>query len=188
MGETGPSFLIWKKKLLIFSLEGLDFGIRFWLWRKMTVNDKNERNSVISRHPLNLLTLVLWTDKTSCLIQNLRGQKWCHVVLKSSSSWSTTRKKKSSSFNSAHPQGVLRKTLFLRAAWAALLAGKLSFWLHVSCAFLSHGNSRVLQDLWLLFPHQATTMPRLFHPCNLKGSKIKVWSLCLGLKQLSGFS
>lgn len=179
MGETRPLFLIWKE-LLNFLLEGLGFGMRFWLWRKMIVNDTNDRNSVISWHPLNLLTLVFWTDKTSCLIQNFRGQRWCHVVLKGSSSWSTTRKKKSSSFNSVHPQGVLRKTLFLRAAWAALLAGKLSFWFHISCTFLSHGNSRVLKGLWLLFPHQATTMPRLFIPATSKGAKSKLEVCVLG--------
>lgn len=29
---------------------------------------------------------------------------------------------------------------------------------------------------------------KIIHPCNLKGSKIKARSLCLGLKQLSSFS
>lgn len=63
-GETGPLFFIWKKKPHFFLLEGLDFYTRFGF-------------DIISRHPLNL-TLVLWTDKASCLIQNSRGQRWCH--------------------------------------------------------------------------------------------------------------
>lgn len=104
-------------------------------WKALT---RDSGFDIISRHPLNL-TLVLWMDKASCLIQNSRGQRWCHVVLKGSSSWSTTRKKKSSSLNSVRPQGVPRKRLFLGAAWATLHASKCSFWLHI-CYILKPGT------------------------------------------------
>lgn len=126
-----------------------------------------------SRHPLNL-TLVFWTDKASGLIQSSWGQRWCHVVLKGSSSWSTTRKKKSSSLNSVHSQGVLRKRLFLRAAWATLCAGKRSFDFIFPMHSQAIGRTGIQKDFWLLFPHQATKIPALFHSQIFKDREIKV--------------
>lgn len=57
------------------------------------------------------------------------------------------QEKKSSSLNSVRPQGVLRKRLFLKAAWVTVLAGKLFFLLHTSYMFLSCGSTNILKDL-----------------------------------------
>lgn len=91
------------------------------------------------------------------------------MVLKGSSSWSTTRKKKSSSLNSVRLQGVLRK-LFLRAALATLCTGKCFSGLCISCTFFSHWKN--------LGPQRFLTAG------HLKGSKISAFRV---LGYSSGF-
>lgn len=86
-------FRIWKKKSLVFLLEGLHFDI-------------------ISRHPLNLM-LVLWTDKSLLLNSKFSRPKMMSCSFQKLQFLEYYQEKKSSSLNSVRPQGALRKRLFL---------------------------------------------------------------------------
>lgn len=86
-------FRIWKKKSLVFLLEGLPFDI-------------------ISRHPLNLMR-VLWTDKSLLLNSKFSRPKMMSCSFEKLQFLEYYQEKKSSSLNSVRPQGVLRKRLFL---------------------------------------------------------------------------
>lgn len=164
VGETEPLFLV-RKKSLVFLLERLGFNIRFRLWHHFKTSSESNPSSL---------------DKASCLIHNSWGQRWCHVILKGSSYWSTTRKKS----HLPWVQPLWRcpgKEAAPQSSQAVLPTNRL-LWLQVSCTFLGHGSTHVLKDLWVLFPHQTTKIPRLFHLYNLKDREIKASRPCVGLK------
>lgn len=108
----GPLFLIWKKSL-VFLLEGLGFDIRHWLWHHLKTSSESNPSS-LDRQSLLLNSKFSKPKMMSCSFERLQFLEYY-------------QEKKVIFLEFSPPSRCPRRKLFLRAAWATLLAGKLSF-------------------------------------------------------------
>lgn len=154
----------------VFSQGGLCFDIRFWI----DIIFKTSSDS----HPsfLDRENLFGW-------LQNGPGQRWCHVVLKSFSSWSTTRKKKKFIFlEFSAPSRCPQKVAVSETAWATLGADASFPWLCVDFTLLSLWRIQVQKCSGSLFfprPPNTSRIPSLqtekVGPLRSKGLGLKEW-------------
>lgn len=160
-GETGLLFTNWKKSL-VFLVEGLGFDIRFWLWHHFKTSSESNPSS-LDRESLLPNSKFPKPKMMSCSFERFQFLEYYQ------------EKKKSSSLNSVRSQGVLRKRLFSQSSlgYTAHRQNSLFDFICPTHSYTVEALIVILKDFWLPFPRQATEMPKLFHPSNLKGRKIK---------------
>lgn len=118
MSTSSPSFSMGEMTITLHLEEEVTCLLagRIRLWHHLKTSAESNSSS-LDRQSLLLNSKFSRPKMMSCSFEKLQFLEYY-------------QEKKSSSLNSVRPQGVLRKRLFLRAAWATLLSGKLSFWLY----------------------------------------------------------